>query len=417
MKMNRLKWIVYSLALLLILTSCKYGRFVVYNFADIKDYKKFPAIDIDKSDYTFKYADGPDSLDENINAIKITNSKGEQFSFDEYLDKETKTVAFLVIRNDSLLYERYFEKYNEESIVTSFSVAKSFVSALIGIAIQEGYIKSVEEPITNYLPELSIENEGFKTITIENALNMRTGLKFDESSYANPFSEIAGLYYGRNHLRLLQKTKIESAPGEEYEYQSINTEILGLIVERATGKKLAKYFEEKLWQPLGMEFDGSWNIDSKQHEAPKAYCCINGRAKDFAKFGSLYLKDGQWNGENIVNKDWVRKSTTYTLQNEGYQYQWYCDADIVREDGKTQYFADSLSAVNAMPSNAAYWVNKSSVEKGKWYVSKPNDSFMAIGILGQYIYVDRSKNLVMVRFGKKSDSNYSYFFRSIGSIL
>ncbi|MEL6556875.1 MAG: serine hydrolase [Bacteroidota bacterium] len=398
-------------------TSCKYGRFVVYNFADIKDYKKFPAVAVEKGDYTFSYATGPDSLDEKINSIKITNSKGKKFLLDEYLDEETKTVAFMVIRNDSVLYDRYFEKYHDESIVTSFSVAKSFVSALVGIAIQEGFIKSVQEPITNYLPELAEANEKFSAITIENALNMRTGIKFNESSYANPFSEIAALYYGRNHFKLLKNSKFQGEPGSEYEYQSINTEILGLIVESATGKQLAAYFEEKLWQPLGMEYSGSWNIDSKKHQAPKAYCCINGVAKDFAKFGSLYLKDGYWNGSSIVNQDWVRKSTTFTPQNDGYQYQWYCDPEILREDGKTKYFEDSLSATKAVPELAEFWVQKSSRYSGKWYVTMPNSSFMAIGILGQLIYVDRSKNLVMVRFGKKNDSNYSYIFRSIGSVL
>ena len=415
--MRNRKIVLVFFVLAVTITSCKYGRFVVYNFADIKDYKKFPALTVKKGDYTFTYAIGFDSIDERINSIKISNSKGEKFLLDEYLDKETKTVAFIVIRNDSILYDRYFEKYNEESIVTSFSVAKSFVSALVGIAIQEGFIKSVKEPITNYLPELADANVNFTEVTIENALNMRTGIKFDESSYANPFSVIAGLYYGRNHFKLLKNSKFQGEPGEEFEYQSINTEILGLVVERATGRKLAEYFEEKLWQPLGMEFDGSWNIDSKKYQSPKAYCCINGVAKDFAKFGSLYLNDGQWNGVNIINRDWVRESTTYTPENEGYQYQWYCDPENLQKDGKTIYFEDSLSAVNAVSTEVQFWVNRSSRYSGKWYVTLPNTSFMAIGILGQLIYVDRSKNLVMVRFGKKNDSNYSHIFKSIGSVL
>ena len=166
-----------------------------------------------------------------------------------------------------------------------------------------------------------------------------------------------------------------------------------------------------------MEYNASWNIDSKKHQATKAYSCINGVAKDYAKFGSLYLKDGYWNGSCIFYQDCVRNSTTYTPQIDGFLYQWYCDPEFMREDVQTKYFEDSISAVKAVPKSAKFWVQKSARYSGKWYVTMPNSSFMAIGILGQLIYVDRSKNLVMVRFGKKNDSNYSYIFRSIGSVM
>ncbi|MEM7107902.1 MAG: serine hydrolase, partial [Bacteroidota bacterium] len=242
---------ILCLFLLFTLSSCQFGRFVIYNFADITDYKKFPQVAIKKPVDPFLFHQGDETYKRLVGGITLNSEKMDKLNLTQFLAEETKTVAFIVIKNDSILYEEYFEKYNEESIVTSFSVAKSYVSALVGIAIQEGHINDVNEPITNYISELASKDPRFKNILIEHVLNMRTGLKFNEDSYTNPFAEIAKLYYGRNHLKQVINTKIEEDPNQSYEYQSINTEILAIIIERATGQKLAEYFEEKIWQPLG----------------------------------------------------------------------------------------------------------------------------------------------------------------------
>ncbi|MEM6523649.1 MAG: serine hydrolase [Bacteroidota bacterium] len=398
------------------LTGCQFGRFVIYNFADITDYKKFPQEVIEKAGAPFLFYEGDEKLTNLIGDITLNSEKMGKLNLTQFLEEETKTVAFLVIRNDSILYERYFEKYNEESIVTSFSVAKSFVSAMIGIAIQEGYIKSVNEPITNYITELENKNPRFKKILIEHVLNMRTGLKFNENSYTNPFAEIAKLYYGRNHLKQVIQTKIEEGSNQSYEYQSINTEILAIIIERATGQKLAEYFEEKIWQPLGMEYNASWNIDSKKHGTPKGYCCLNARARDFVKLGRLYLKRGNWKGRQIINEDWIDRSILPNRENGCYQYQWYSYESYLRNDqGETMYFPDSVSAAeNVTPFDQ---VRSSVRNPGQFYVESCGPAFMAIGILGQYIYVDPEQDLIMVRFGKKNDFGYPYLFNRIAELI
>ncbi|MEM9856603.1 MAG: serine hydrolase [Bacteroidota bacterium] len=404
------------LFLVLSLSSCQFGRFVIYNFADITDYKKFPQKPIEKAGEPFLFKDGSERYSKLVNSITLNTEKNGKLGLTEFLEEETKTVAFIVIKNDSILYEKYFEKYNEASIVTSFSVAKSFVSAMIGIAIQEGHIKSVEEPITNYITELNQEDPRFKNIKIEHVLNMRTGLKFNENSYTNPFAEIAKLYYGRNHLKQVINTKIEEDTNESYEYQSINTEILAIIIERATGKKLADYFEEKIWQPLGMEYDASWNIDSKKHETPKGYCCLNARARDFAKLGRLYLKRGNWEGNQIINEDWIDRSILPNVENGCYQYQWYSYESFKKDSqGKTMYFPDSVTAVQGISSSGQ--VRASVRNPGQYYIENCGPAFMAIGILGQFIYVDPEQDLVMVRFGKKSDFNYPSLFSKIGELI
>jgi CubicO group peptidase (beta-lactamase class C family) len=337
----------------IILSSCKLGRFVVYNFADIKDYKKFPSRPLRSSENKFKFystAKGkyPDTL-------KMANNR---VAFDKVLEGN-KTVAFLIIKNDSIQYEKYFKGYNQESIIPSFSMAKSVTSILIGCAIDDGLIKSVEEPITNYIPEL--KKNGFEKVTIKHVLQMTSALKFNES-YFNPFGHAASFYYGRNLKREVFKLKLKGEPGQKFEYVSGNTQLLGIILERALkSKTVTQYFQEKLWTPLEMEYDASWSIDKKKDGTEKTFCCINARARDFAKIGRLYLNKGNWNGKQIVSKEWVEESTKVDTRDgsvSGYQYQW-------------------------------------------WLPSTTGD-FMAEGILGQYIYVNPSQNMVIVRMGKNN---------------
>lgn len=277
--------------------------------------------------------------------------------FDDYL-ADNKTVAFLLIQNDTIKYEKYYNDYEESSIVPSFSMAKSFTSILIGCAIDDELIKSIEEPITNYIPEL--KENGFSKVTIEHLLQMTSGLDFNESYY-NPFGHAASFYYGRNLRKELFKLQLKNTPGEITEYVSGNTQLLGLVLERALeGKTISKYFEEKIWTPLQMEYNASWSLDKEKNGLEKTFCCVNARARDYAKIGRLYLNKGKWDGNQIVSKKWVDNSIkidTLNGSSRNYQYQW--------------------------------WI--------------PNDKgdFMAEGILGQFIFVSPSKNLIIVRLGKK----------------
>ncbi len=339
---------------LMILSSCYVGRFFWWNFADLNDSKKFPALDIKKGDYTFYFKRLPENK---TFQIPGKFNPGKKFNdFDEFLQKK-KTVSFIVIKNDTVLYENYFAGYCDSSVITTFSASKSVISALVGIALEEGYIYSTNEPVTKYIPELV--NPGFDKITIENLLNMRSGIKFTES-YSSPFADMPKYYYGTNLLKYIKKLKVKEEAGKRYDYLSVNTILLGLIIERATNTKLNKYVEEKLWKPLGMQYDASWSIDSKKHEVFKANCCLNGRSIDYAKFGRLYLNKGKWEGKQIVPREWVERSTSIindSRDSQGYPYTY------------------------------------------QWRVLE-NGAFFAKGILGQYIFVYPAKNLIFVRQGK-----------------
>ena len=364
--MKKTKLLLFTLLLATTLNSCKVGRFIVYNFADIHDHKKFPSHKVETGSIKFIFPTA-----ENGKFPKELQLKNNTYPFEKYIE-ENNTVAFLIIKNDSIQYEKYWDNYNQNSIVPSFSMAKSITSILIGCAIDDKLIQSVNEPITNYIPEL--KENGFDKVTIEHVLQMTSGLKFMESYY-NPFGEAATYYYGTNLRKAITKMKLKTEPGTKFEYVSGNTQLLGLVLERALkNKTITSYLEEKIWKPLEMEYDASWSLDRKKNGLEKTFCCINARARDYAKIGRLYLNKGKWNGKQIVSESWVEQSTKIDTTNGSvgfYQYQW-------------------------------------------WLPSK-NGEFMAHGILGQFIYVHPKKDLIIVRLGKnEGDADWIEILTSLG---
>ncbi len=364
--MKKTKLLLFTLLLATTLTSCKVGRFIVYNFADINDHKKFPSRKVETGSTKFIFPTA-----ENAKFPKELQLKNNTYPFEKYIE-ENNTVAFLIIKNDSIQYEKYWDNYNQNSIVPSFSMAKSITSILIGCAIDDKLIQSVNEPITNYIPEL--KENGFDKVTIEHVLQMTSGLKFMESYY-NPFGEAATYYYGTNLRKAITKMKLKTEPGTKFEYVSGNTQLLGLVLERALkNKTITSYLEEKIWKPLEMEYDASWSLDREKNGLEKTFCCINARARDYAKIGRLYLNKGKWNDKQIVSESWVEQSTKIDTTNGSvgfYQYQW-------------------------------------------WLPSK-NGEFMAHGILGQFIYVHPKKDLIIVRLGKnEGNADWIEILTSLG---
>ena len=348
-------------------------RTIFWRESDYKDLEKFPARTIHNAPPVFRFdklpADNPYASQ--IEAIASDSSNGE--SLEDYLNA-SGTTAILVIHDDKLLYERYFNGYDETSLNTSFSMAKSFASALVGIAIDKERIKSVNEPITNYIPELLEKDKRFKSITIRHLLAMSSGIKYEEGGDL-PWSEEADdtkTYYATNLRELaLENCRIEGKPGKYFEYNNYNPLLVGLILERSTGMPVSRYLQEKLWKPMGMEADGSWSLDSTTSGFEKMESGVNARARDFGRFGMLFAKEGKWEGEQLISREWVGESTrpdATTDPSSDYQYFW--------------------------------WVN---TPEGK-------DHFSARGNYGQYIYVAPEKDLVIVRLGKdEGEQGYDYW--------
>jgi len=352
--MQRKTNILIPVLLLCLLASCsiRHSR-VQLGAPNVKSYKSF-------DNFTFKKADQPYSFpkcgDQKTWGCSIQVSKGlfndNPVMLEEFL-KSTPTLSFSIIRNDTILYDYYAKDYDESSMVTSFSVAKSFVSATLGVAIGEGYIKSTEEPITKYLPELLEEDPRYENIKIRHLLNHVSGIDFPS---------ITWVYYSSNHNLLLRKMRYDLDPGDIFRYDNGNTILTTFIIERATKQKFQDYFNEKIWKKIGAESEMLWTMDGDKFSNLKTFCCLNGLARDFAKFGRLYLHRGNWNGEQIIPEWWIDESIKWDMTD--------------RSPWDNEYF----------------W----------WLGPKEYGYYYAAGLYGQYIIVYPKKNVVITRFAKRN---------------
>ena len=337
------------------------ARAVAWMQADIGDHRRFPSRPIANAaprfDFRAPTAEEAARYAPALATVEVADGAATSQPLERFLER-SDTVAFLVIRDDVLLYERYFQGHGRESIVTSFSVAKSFLSALVGIAIAEGRIGSVEDPVTRYVPELLQRDPRFGRITLRHLLTMASGLRYEETG--TPWGDDARTYYGTDLRALALSAKVAEAPGQRFHYNNYNPLLLGLVLERSTGMPVAKYLEAKLWKPLGMEAPGSWSLDSERSGFEKMESGLNARAIDFARFGRLYLHRGNWNGAQLVPAGWVADSTRFDTGSDPvpyYQYLWWVDPDA-------------------------------------------GSHFFASGNHGQKIYVVPQQGLVFVRFGR-----------------
>jgi CubicO group peptidase (beta-lactamase class C family) len=268
-----------------------------------------------------------------------SDSADRRKNFDNFLAL-TGTTAFMVIKDDRVLYEKYFNGYQRDSINTSFSIAKSITSALIGIAIDEGLIASADDPVTKYIPELKQKDPRFNNITIKNLLTMSSGLRYVEQSL--PWSDDTKTYYNTNLRSLALSAKIEEAPSKRFHYNNYNPLLLGMILERTTHKHVSRYLEEKIWKPLGMDAPASWSLDSDVSGFEKMESGINARDIDFAKIGRLFLNNGDWNDRQIISQKWINESTRPDTTSDPapfYQYMWWVDITSSRDASHYNFYA------------------------------------------------------------------------------
>ena len=237
------------------------------------------------------------------------------------LNKASGTIAFVIIKNDSIWFENYYDGFNENSKSNSFSMAKSYVSGLMQKAIQDGYIKSLDQPVCDFLPAFCDGNAA--KMTVGDLSSMSSGTNWDEAYYS-PLSITTRAYFDDDLAKVMNGLKMETEPGKSFKYASGDTQMLAMVIEKASGKKLYNYFEESFWKPLGAENATLWQVDSEDHDLVKAYCCIASNAKDFARYGKLFKDHGKWNGKQILDSTFVAKSVTPRFSDgEMYGYGWW----------------------------------------------------------------------------------------------
>lgn len=284
------------------------------------------------------------------------------------------TVAYVIIKDSTLLFEQYWDDYSPKSHSNSFSMAKSIVSLAIGAAIDDGFIKSVDQPVSDFYP--GFQGYGGKPLTLRHLLTMSAGVDFDEA-YSSPFSPTTKLYYGDDLKEIAFGMKEIEEPGVNFIYQSGVTQLLAFIVEKAAGENISTYVSRKFWTPVNAEEDALWSLD-KQGGIEKAYCCFNSNARDFARFGQLILNGGDWNGRQLISSSYLKEATTpdtsllfkeYNETNHCYGFQF-------------------------------------------WHLSYNGMEIPYMrGILGQYIFIIPDLDAVVVRLGHKrsgtrSDQHY-----------
>jgi len=271
-----------------------------------------------------------------------------------------RTSAFLVIKNDSIVYEQYWLDYNQDSIMNSFSVSKTIVSLLVGIAIGGGKIDSINQNVSDFIPELK---DSTYTLRIVDLLTMSSGINWSED-FANPMSDVVMAYYGANLDSLIKSKKITDEPAKKWKYQCGNTLLLSMILEKSTGVSIYKYAEEKLWKPIGATSNALWGKDTSIGTT-KAFCCFYATPRDFAKLGLLVLNKGNYNGQQIVPTEYINTMTQPAtwLKNKRKDVKFY-GLHIWR----AKYHRDYIP-----------------------YFS---------GMFGQYIFIFPKENAVVVRFGE-----------------
>ncbi len=250
------------------------------------------------------------------------------------------SVGFLVIQHDSLIFEKYWNGWDEDSVLNSFSVAKSYISLLTGIALKEGVIKELDQKAGEFLPEFA---DGCRSkIMLEHLLTMSSGMDWSESG-ADPFSDNAKGYYGRNVRELSFDQPCRTDPGIEFDYTSGTTQIMAEVLEAAYNADLDQLVQEKIWNKLGAETTAYWGKDRADGDL-KAFCCLYASSRDFARIGQLYLDSGKWKGEEIIPIDFWKSSITAAdlldqgRPNDRYGYFWW----LAEIDGRPIHYARGI---------------------------------------------------------------------------
>lgn len=297
---------------------------------------------------------------------KAYNTKSPSKADFSYM-KSLGTTAFLVIKDDKIVYEYYNDKASKTKVSNAFSATKTVVALMIGIALDEGKIKSLDEKVGNYLPEFNAK--GREKITIRHLLEMASGLDWEESG-KNPLSENAESYYGTDLYGLVTRQHVVSEPGKVFNYQSGNTQLLGFVLQKATGKSVSDYCRTKILEPLGMESDAYWSLDKADGDE-KSFCCFYATARDYAKLGKLLLNDGIVDGKRIVSERFMHEAKQ--------------PANIRTEEGW---------------KNLRYGLHL-------WVYFDPQATVHYFrGLKGQYIITVPDEQLIIVRLGHERDKNY-----------
>lgn len=426
-----MKSLIYTAILLLLLPSCVVTRSIRYGNASVDDYSIFEQDIVAKGSDTFHFTEKQDAVTlADTLKYEIYLSKSDTLlnvTLKDAMDYINVPSAAIVIQNDTIIFEHYSGGWDRNSQSCIFSVTKTITSMLCGIALKEGHIKSVNDPVTEYIPELKEADPMFSQLKIEHLLDMTAGLKFNENYSWNPFSKIARLYMGNNTLKVLKTLKLSNTPGENFSYDSATTAILGLVIERATGQSYAEYLSDKVWKPLGMEKDALIGLDSKKYHVAKSFAGLTTNVRDLARIGRLFLNNGIIDGVQILDSSYVQRC--FTTHDPGivgkakgrYSYSWYWGLLDSYYDGERQherrYFQtheELEEYYNTQSEKTPYMIWRTSAG---YFAVMHNGGHWAFGLYGQVLYVNPEKNMIGVFLGADRVKDFNILFDQLSVSL
>jgi len=369
--------LIYSFFLLLfalLLWKPYLRRVLRYRTPGAETYKIFPQEVSHKSDSAFHFIRPPKQRND-LDTLHVLDGDNHSIPLKDYL-KNGQVNVFIVIRNDSILYERYDKGYSDSTLTSIFSGAKSMISIAIGKALADHSINNLDEKVTKYIPELK-SNPAFAQITLKNLLDMKSGLEFQDALGGIVkafFSDEAKYYYTDDMKAQLMKVKLVNKPGTVWVYKSIDPILLGWVLKKATDKSVAQYFEANVWKQIGTQYNATWGLDQVNGLTNTA-SRFQVTAIDFAKIGRLYLNKGKYNGKQVVPEDWVNQSINIGAEK---------------------------------PASAKGW--QKSAHHYLWWIPQEGDKgdYAAEGMLGQRLYIDPKTNTIIVQFADHGAGNYPY---------
>ncbi|HFA50478.1 MAG TPA: class C beta-lactamase-related serine hydrolase [Bacteroidetes bacterium] len=362
-------------------TNTYMGRFVKWRASDIEDYKKFPKYSFAASVAPYYFTAG---FERDLDHIKVSKKKGQKQPLLDILEN-SGTTAFIVLKNDTIIYEKYLNGYKRGSVNTSFSVAKSITSLVMAKAVDDRLINSADDLVIKYMPDLLQSDPMYSHLKISHLLNMKSGLQFKDHDL--PWGDKAKAYYCPRLRQRIKELPIKNKPGSKFKYNPYNPILAGMILERTSGVSPAQYFEQKIWNRLGMEYAGSWSMDSKESSMTKMESGLNIRAIDLAKLARLVLYKGNWNGNQVISENQL--NDLFEISSE----------DRVKDFGNEIYY------------------------KKYWWIYSPDGQHASIisgwGHLGQYLFIFPKEKTIIIRMGKKTGKIESWgtVFKEIVALI
>ena len=319
----------------------------------VDDFRLYPSRTLEPAPSPFPFSDRTRNAAE---PPPVESAPGRSVTVSQLVSR-TETLALLVVKDDAIVLERYASGHGASTPSQYFSVTKSILATLVGMAVDDGLIGSIDQPVTDYVPELAAH--GFAAVKLRHLADMTSGIDYAEND--NPFGLHVLMNYTSDLPRMLLDLRMRATPGEKLEYKSGDAALLSLVLQRALGKTpIADYTGARLWGALGMEHEGIWSLD-REGGMEKAWCCLAGTARDLAKIGRLHLGHGRVAGKRVLADRWVEEATRALPPAQagawGYAFSW-------------------------------------------WRPERAGGEYLATGKDGQFLFIDPARNVVIVRLGR-----------------